>query len=655
MAAAPGGKASGIAVRRLRRDLESLHRSRNPQIAVRPSGDNLLEWHFVLHSLPADTPYHTGCYHGKILFPPEYPHAPPGILMLTPSGRLETDRRLCLSMTDFHPESWNPAWSVETILVGLLSFFISDAEHGYGAISMPEQRRMVLATESRATNAGDAEFRILFPEFMAEATAPAIFKEEPADGTGVVCAQPPSPSQADCGSAAACPADAQAQAPEMVSLVEMAAGDLPLPPAGNEGIDLNADADDTSMECWICRDTDNTDPLIQPCGCRGSMSSVHASCVEQWIRHHRRSAVNDAAPCCSVCHQPYNGYESRPGVGVFVRHLCHDTAKQFLRTVLLVCVLYTYQVATDFSKDAAPIPMILRVVILAFLMLLALHKITTLMVSLPMLRPPPQHRCLRYFFVTDHRELAMHIAEAFAAVVILGFWCVVTGALLWQFFLPVVFVALVPVAKLFCQRGPSMACFGSGMRMLFGVLLAPIIIIVYVIRFVWKYPSRVAQPLDAGLHIAVAIAVAPMCLICESNVGLVILWGVHSLLVFLGLIERLLVKRWQWKQGNAWLLALQLTSLDACMVYNICEFPKGFGFPDNTDHIVQGISALWLLLVTALAVHINWELCLRYYRTWQHRNGTFRLEASRGMNNPAADTHVGEGIVPPSAASAQEV
>lgn len=33
-------------------------------------------------------------------------------------------------MTDFHPESWNPAWSVDTILTGLLSFFLSDLEMG---------------------------------------------------------------------------------------------------------------------------------------------------------------------------------------------------------------------------------------------------------------------------------------------------------------------------------------------------------------------------------------------------------------------------------------------------------------------------------------------------------------------------------------------
>lgn len=35
-----------------------------------------------------------------------------------------TFSRLCLSISDFHPDTWNPAWSVSTILTGLLSFMV---------------------------------------------------------------------------------------------------------------------------------------------------------------------------------------------------------------------------------------------------------------------------------------------------------------------------------------------------------------------------------------------------------------------------------------------------------------------------------------------------------------------------------------------------
>lgn len=62
----------------------------------------------MLHSLPEDTfgaldsllargsrPYSGGCYHGRLLFPGNYPHAPPAVVMTTPNGRLEVGCRLC--------------------------------------------------------------------------------------------------------------------------------------------------------------------------------------------------------------------------------------------------------------------------------------------------------------------------------------------------------------------------------------------------------------------------------------------------------------------------------------------------------------------------------------------------------------------------------
>jgi ubiquitin-protein ligase len=50
------------------------------------------------------TEYEGGVYHGKIVFPPEYPFKPPSISLFTPNGRFATNTKLCLSMTDFHPE-----------------------------------------------------------------------------------------------------------------------------------------------------------------------------------------------------------------------------------------------------------------------------------------------------------------------------------------------------------------------------------------------------------------------------------------------------------------------------------------------------------------------------------------------------------------------
>ncbi|CAE8689998.1 unnamed protein product, partial [Polarella glacialis] len=335
----PAATAASAAVRRLRKDFETLERSQNPQLTVRPSEASLLEWHFVLHSLPSDSPYAGGCYHGKILFPPEYPHAPPGILMVTPSGRLEIGRRLCLSMTDFHPESWNPAWSVETILVGLLSFFVSDTEHGFGALSSSVEERQRLAAESWTTNAASPEFVALFPEYSGLPQSPSL-----EDVPAILLIADALPTDTSSTS------EAVAEAPEVLA--------------------RQVSNDEAPMECWICRDTAAGEPMIQPCACRGSMSGVHASCVEEWIRHHRRNAVSDAAPQCSVCHQAYQGYERRPGLSHFLRQKCHEVSLQLLRTFALVFVLLAYQVAA--SPEGLPDPHLVMVRVLIIVIFSAL-------------------------------------------------------------------------------------------------------------------------------------------------------------------------------------------------------------------------------------------------------------------------------------------
>jgi ubiquitin-conjugating enzyme E2 J2 len=82
-----------------------------PHITAHPLPNNLLEWHFVLEGA-ADSEYAGGIYHGKLVFPAQYPFKPPSISFFTPTGRFAVNTKLCLSITDYHPESWNPMWSV---------------------------------------------------------------------------------------------------------------------------------------------------------------------------------------------------------------------------------------------------------------------------------------------------------------------------------------------------------------------------------------------------------------------------------------------------------------------------------------------------------------------------------------------------------------
>lgn len=142
--------ATQAATKRLTREYASISKSPPPYIVAHPSEKNILEWHYILTG-PPDTPYDGGQYWGTLMFPPDYPFAPPAIRMHTPSGRFQPSTRLCLSISDFHPKSFNPAWEVSTILTGLLSFMTSE-EMTTGSVRASEQERKLFAQRTRWWN-----------------------------------------------------------------------------------------------------------------------------------------------------------------------------------------------------------------------------------------------------------------------------------------------------------------------------------------------------------------------------------------------------------------------------------------------------------------------------------------------------------------------
>jgi len=158
--------ATDICTRRLTKELSALKKEpiSDPTILVEPNESNILEMHYVIEGSKG-TPYEGGVYHGKLLFPKEYPLKPPGVMMCTPSGRFQPNRRLCLSMSDFHPESWNPMWSVSTILTGLYSFMI-ESNPTLGSIETTTTHKRKLAAQSLEYNCRDKTFCRLFPDYV---------------------------------------------------------------------------------------------------------------------------------------------------------------------------------------------------------------------------------------------------------------------------------------------------------------------------------------------------------------------------------------------------------------------------------------------------------------------------------------------------------
>ncbi|XP_002125717.2 ubiquitin-conjugating enzyme E2 J2 [Ciona intestinalis] len=149
------------ATQRLKQDYMRLKKDPVPYITAEPLPSNILEWHYLV-SGPDDTPYTGGFYHGKLVFPREFPFRPPAIYMITPSGRFKCNTRLCLSISDFHPDTWNPAWSVGTILTGLLSFMVEETPT-LGSVESSDFTKRNLAVCSRLFNIQNKTFCELFP------------------------------------------------------------------------------------------------------------------------------------------------------------------------------------------------------------------------------------------------------------------------------------------------------------------------------------------------------------------------------------------------------------------------------------------------------------------------------------------------------------
>ncbi|KAI5952904.1 UBC6 [Candida jiufengensis] len=142
--------ASRQSQRRLTKEYKSIQLTPPPYITAKPSDENILEWHYIITG-PTNTPFENGQYHGILRFPQEYPFKPPSITMITPNGRFACNTRLCLSMSDYHPDTWNPAWSVATILTGLLSFMTGN-ESTTGSINTSENVKKKLAKSSKNWN-----------------------------------------------------------------------------------------------------------------------------------------------------------------------------------------------------------------------------------------------------------------------------------------------------------------------------------------------------------------------------------------------------------------------------------------------------------------------------------------------------------------------
>eukprot|EP00057_Strongylocentrotus_purpuratus_P033747 XP_792623.1 PREDICTED: ubiquitin-conjugating enzyme E2 J1 [Strongylocentrotus purpuratus] len=194
------------AVKRLMKEAQEL-KEPTEQYFAQPLEDNLFEWHFTVRG-PPDSDFSKGVFHGRITLPPEYPMKPPSIMLLTPTGRFEVGTKICLSISGHHPETWQPSWSIRTVLLAIIGFMPTKGEGAIGSLDYTPDERKVLARKSqewKCETCGTPNRSILPPvtaksaamqKEAAELAAQIQFKKEEKKPSSTSESSPPPPAAA---------------------------------------------------------------------------------------------------------------------------------------------------------------------------------------------------------------------------------------------------------------------------------------------------------------------------------------------------------------------------------------------------------------------------------------------------------------------------
>ncbi|CAD8143016.1 unnamed protein product [Paramecium octaurelia] len=157
--------ANQIATQRLMREKQKMEQNPSDTFLALPTRSNIFEWHFVLFNFASDSPYKGGQYHGIIHIPTDYPLKPPAIKFVTPNGRFAVGEKICLSFTNYHPETWSSSWTIASMLIGLISFMHTN-EKTVGGVDCNNYQKQIYAKQSIKHNLLDPQFTELFTPYF---------------------------------------------------------------------------------------------------------------------------------------------------------------------------------------------------------------------------------------------------------------------------------------------------------------------------------------------------------------------------------------------------------------------------------------------------------------------------------------------------------
>ncbi len=177
---------STYCVRRLLRDLKEIDENDIPTVGVsaRPLEKDIMTWHANLRG-PEGTPYQGGVFHLSLVFPDNYPHAPPRVLMLTPLPEhpnvFDGGVTLCLDMLQNSSDKglyqgWTSGYSVLSVLLQLQSFLF-ELPHNLNKTDGEIRKRVQFANQFVCPHPGCRHKGPIqaWPEFNKKEVIPEAF------------------------------------------------------------------------------------------------------------------------------------------------------------------------------------------------------------------------------------------------------------------------------------------------------------------------------------------------------------------------------------------------------------------------------------------------------------------------------------------------
>lgn len=137
--------------KRIQNELKLIQKDPLESVDIFPDEADIRTWYFLIRG-PDDSDYKGGWYIGKLVLSENYPTTPVDFYMLTPNGRFEIERKICLTISSYHSDQWSSIWSIQKILGAFLSVMVSDFDTGISHIKKSASERQILADASIAYN-----------------------------------------------------------------------------------------------------------------------------------------------------------------------------------------------------------------------------------------------------------------------------------------------------------------------------------------------------------------------------------------------------------------------------------------------------------------------------------------------------------------------